>query len=1454
MDYQFHPLVHTWFEREFKKPTPPQKMGWPVIAAGKNCLILAPTGSGKTLAAFLWCINDLVRAGTLQNKSDFEDSRQGVHTLYISPLKALNNDINRNLEHPLNGIRAMADSDFPEIRKMVRTGDTPQPVRREIINKPPHILITTPESLYLLLTTEKGREIFKSLKYLIVDEIHSLSNNKRGVHLSLSLERLENLCRHSPQRIGLSATQRPLERIAGFLGGQTRQEGSDDFVLRPVEIIDAGQRKNLDVKVISPVDDFGYLQNSSSWPGVREKLYDLILEHRTTLIFVNMRAQTEKLARKLNEMHRERTGDEDAQLILPHHGSLSKEMRAETEDKLKNGEIPAVIATASLELGIDIGGVDLVVQLESTRTVTSAMQRVGRSGHTLKGVSKGRIIPLYASDVDDCLAITEAVYRADIEETFVPENCLDVLAQQITAEVASQNWHAGQLYNMFRHSYCYRNLPKHTFDQVVEMLGGKYADSELSVLQPRLNRDHTDDMLYARKSARLMALTNGGTIPDRGYYGVYLEGSNTRLGEMEEEFVFESRVGTIFFLGNNEWQITDIKNDRIVVQTVDAKAVKEPFWKGEPLYRDFDTSMKVAEFRRSALKKSAEDDGLNWLKNNLHCDNPTIHNLLTGIKKQVEHSGVSPDDQTIVAETFRDSAGERILVVHALFGARVNGAWVTAISEILFNRYKTQIQFTVNDDGFLIRLPEAMTDSKINSIFKFTFTEIKDALVRGLPKTPVFPTRFRMNAMRALLLQRSQPGRRIPLWLQRLRAADLLQTAKRYPDFPVITETYRDCLQDYFDISSLQKVIDGLHSSAIEIVFVNSGTPSPMCSALLFRLVDSHMYLDDHSYATDAVAGISETFITELIEKKEILAKIPQSLIREAESKWHFENKVPSDTEEMYAIVEKLEPLPANSKQLKNESAKKLIENLAQTGRIHWQAEPYNGWIIKSDKALFEAPDTAKNGDRLIRKILKRHGPVNIQQICAESKLPPEIAAALLQPLMQKKLVISGELAEHLKETTWCDSENYLYLYRKASAARRESRKPVEQQDYLRFLFAWHRETFADGQQTFTGLPMEAGFLEREFVPARDPGQMESIIGSLQQGNMFAAVAKIKDKPQLVFFKRSEGSLFFNQSFVDSAVENISADQLKIVDFLKENSGCRFADIQAATLLPADLLIYSLAELFRNGLVTTDNYGLVPDLLNPRKRNSTTAGSGRAGFQRKLKLIKKFESGSWYLISAFVVSGKQKSRQEIAETQADLLLKRHGILVKELYRRENGLTPWFDIFQVLKKREWQGLIRRGYFVKGLSGLQFGLPEVVDSLKTSSEKQLKEYSLINMHDPMIIYGGNSGWDLQRISGEKLQAYRSIRNHIFFERSQPLIYCENFAASLILLKNAERRHVQHFCEAVKFWLKTPAWTRTRKKIQIDTLDGIEIIKHEWFREFLAAGFEQENKSIVLWPSAV
>jgi len=979
----FHPAVANWFAQTFGKPSPPQENGWPQIAARKNVLILAPTGSGKTLAAFLSCINDLFEQSLVTDKDTFEKNHLGgIHTLYISPLKALNNDIEKNLQAPLRGIRDTAKQmqlEAPEIRALVRTGDTPSEARAKMLKRPPHILITTPESLFIMLTAERAREMYRTVKYVIVDEIHALCDQKRGVHLSLSLERLAHLCRHDFVRIGLSATQRPLDRIAAFLGGQTWEKANgkkqtanfetSEMLLdaipqaRPVEIIDCGQKKDVDLKIISAVEDYGNLPDDSIWPAMTEKLYELIQQHRTTLIFTLMRAQAEKIAKRLNDWHHLQTQAAE-ELVQAHHGSLSKEVRLQMEDKLKRGEIRALAATSSLELGIDIGSIDCVVQLGSPKSVSRAMQRVGRSGHLISATSKGRFFPLYRHDIGDLAMIARGMFDGAIEETRVPENCLDVLAQQIVATVSIDEWNPDALYQMVQQSYCYRNLTRQLFDGVLDMLSGKYPSDDMRELKPKISWDRINNRLLPRRGARLAAIMNGGTIPDRGYYGVYIADTNIKVGEMEEEFVFESHVGDIFYLGSSEWRITGIEHDRFWVTPAHSERPRPPFWRGDSFYRDYETGLRVGEFRRKVQDRMALPEALNWLMENYAMDRWSAENLLTHFAKQIELVGTLPTDKQIIVEQFYDEVGDPRLYIHSVFGGKVNAPWAFALQHKMRELSGVEVQSQFDDDGLMLRFVDTAQPPPLEQFLSLTPEEIEERNFKALTTTPPFATRFRYNAARALMLPRTTPQKRMPLWQQRMRAADLLQATRKFDDFPLIIETYRDCLRDALDLENLKRVIADIHAGKIAVHFAQTEFSSPFTGNLLYNFLANYMYdfnevrLSQHAAALE----VNRELLHEVLNNGPVPAIISSEIVANAEQYWQYRDhqRRARSAEDLLEIINVLgDATTGELRERCDEKLEEYLKQLEQQGRVElfnfrFDGETKPRWVSVEKKALYE--------------------------------------------------------------------------------------------------------------------------------------------------------------------------------------------------------------------------------------------------------------------------------------------------------------------------------------------------------------------------------------------------------------------------------------------------------------------------------------------------------------------
>ena len=1456
LDSLFHPITWQWFNSAFAAPSPPQQRGWPAIASGQHTLILAPTGSGKTLAAFLWCIDDLLRRGLAMDRKRFEDNAGGVHTLYISPLKALNNDIHANLQVPLRGIRRQAgliDSPAPEIRSAVRTGDTPPHLRQSMLRRPPHILITTPESLYLLLTSERGRGLFRGLRYLIVDEIHSLCGNKRGVHLSLSIERLMALVSSEPVRIGLSATQKPLERIAEYLGGA--RFGPDDAEPRPrpVTQIDCGGRKELDVRVISPVEKFSDLPEASVWPHVIETLYTLIREHRTTLVFVEMRAQSERIARQLNEYARRSSGDPEMILALAHHGSLSRRIRADVEGQLKRGEIPAVVATASLELGIDIGSIDLVVQLGSPKSLTSALQRIGRSGHLLSSRSAGVIVPLYRSDLDDAIAMALGVERGEIEETVIPQNCLDVLAQQILAEVAMREWAVEDLYRLVRCALPYRHLGRRSFESVLAMLSGRYAEAALRSLQPRITWDRATERLYPRRGARLSAVLNGGTIPDRAYYGVYLEGEGVRLGEVEEEFVFESRVGHVFFLGNNEWRITSIHKDRIVVAPLKAASPRAPFWKGEPRFRDFHTCARIAGFREDLAEKLDNDDAEAWLTGPCRADRAAALNLIHLAASQKAATSVLPSSRCVVVEWFRDESNEPQVIVHAPFGGRVNGAWALALAAAMEKSHRAQVQYTFDDDGIYLRIMDTVQPPPLQRLMRIPAAEIEKNLLAALSASPLFAVRFRQNATRALLLQRSYAGRRVPLWLQRLRAADLIQVVGDDPEFPILVETYRDCLHDLFDLDALRGVIEDIAGGRIEVHIVNTPHPSPMAAGLMFRFLAENLYQVDIQRTPAHAAEVSRELLSEVLFGEKLPALVTREMVREAESGWQYlsPQRKARGREDLYAIIEALGPI---SEQALRERASRepapWLEHLQAEGRIVRGGDAQSGWM--------PAGRQKEEGDALRRGLLHylgSHGPQAETDIAAALSAAAGPLREALEQLRREKKVIFGRLMAGESTPLWCDAGNYAVLHRRAVRERRAAAEPAGRRLFYRFTLAWHGvgeagAGRADPLIRYSGLRMAPGFMENEILRARGyTGPAEHLSRAVSEGELYPCADP--DGRAVCFMARGQGGLWMPRAELEergkAVLENGDPSSAALYRFLEHNGASRFRDLSEGTELPAPILERALRDLAWRGLVSCDHYPSYTAILTAKKES----GGARRGIRERLNR----RGGQWFLTTAFPVQGREMSEEARVRSQARALLSRYGLLIKSWYRHETGVLPWYDLFQSLKKMEWSGEIRRGYFYRGLSGLQFAAQEAFELIEKLNLEEPGDGEgrplWVSTADPALPLGGAVPWDLHALSGKPLAPVRSSANHMLILRSMPVAYAENYGSRIWRL-SAEADEV--LAAAVQSWLGLPAASRPRRKLVVLRIDGGAAASSPLAASFLRSGFERHGERLLCWPSAL
>ncbi len=947
---QFSPPVRAWFSTTFPEPTAAQSQGWPAIASGEHTLILAPTGSGKTLAAFLWGLDRLV------TQPPPIEREQRTRLLYLSPLRALAVDVEKNLRAPLMGIGLAAERlglAFHSPTVGMRTGDTPADERRKLIRNPPDLLITTPESLYLMLTSA-ARDTLRNVEAVIIDEIHALAPTKRGTHLALSLERLEALCERPPQRIGLSATQRPLDEIARYLGGYHEAAMGDDgsgaaagvgsmyapagvrLAPRPVTIVDAGVRKPLEIEVVVPVEDMGQLgelidepvsgpvaagpARHSIWPSIHPRLLELVQAHRSTLIFVNARRLAERLATRLNELALEgenRAGEAEGrppepghEVVKAHHGSLSRERRLQIEDELKRGDLRGLVATSSLELGIDMGAVDLVIQVSSPGAVSRGLQRIGRAGHQVGEPSKGKLFPKHRADLVEAAVVVQRMHDGLIEHTRYPRNPLDVLAQQIVAMCALDEWPVDDLAALVRRAAPFAELSDEVLTNVIDLLAGRYPSDEFAELRPRVVWDRTAGIVRGRAGAQRLAVTSGGTIPDRGLYGVFLP-DGARVGELDEEMVYESRVGETFLLGASTWRIEDITHERVVVTPAPGQPGKMPFWHGDGPGRPLELGRALGAFVREVR---AEGPGVvDRLQRDHGLDPLAAANLVAYLDEQAESSGGSvPDDRTIVVERFRDEIGDWRVCVLSPFGAQVHAPWGMALQARLAERWGLDVELMWSDDGIVLRLPEAVDDLPLDEL-AIDPDDIEDIVVGQLPQTAMFASRFRECAARALLLPRRRPDRRTPLWQQRQKAADLLAVAAHHPDFPILLETTRECINDVFDLPALREVLADLRARRVRMVAVETPRASPFAQSLLFGWIGMYMYEGDAPLAERRAAALAldRDLLRDLLGAEELRELIDPVVLGDLELELQrlVDPRRARDADEVHDLLRLLGPL-----------------------------------------------------------------------------------------------------------------------------------------------------------------------------------------------------------------------------------------------------------------------------------------------------------------------------------------------------------------------------------------------------------------------------------------------------------------------------------------------------------------------------------------------------------------
>ncbi|HWC25077.1 MAG TPA: DEAD/DEAH box helicase [Solirubrobacteraceae bacterium] len=1477
----FTPSVREWFASAFDRPTEVQEQAWPAIATGEHTLISAPTGSGKTLAAFLWGLDRLAR-------------EPAAHTrlVYVSPLKALAYDIDRNLRAPLRGIGA-------DLTVGVRTGDTPQRDRAAMRRHPPDILITTPESLYLVLSGG-AREMLTRVEAVIVDEIHAVAATKRGAHLALTLERLAALqdSGSDPQRIGLSATQNPLEEVGRFMVGPRRR----------CTIVNTGVRKPLDLQIhvpvesmtepeqhvaadlVDPLDALTGTSNEATrrsiWPAIYPEILELVEQHRSTIVFVNARRGAERLALRLNELANADLpeGAPPREIARAHHGSLAREERLVVEELLKAGELPCLVATSSLELGIDMGAVDLVLQVESPKSVARGLQRIGRAGHNVGDVSKGRIFPKFRADLLECAVVCRLMREGRIEPTVVPRNALDVLAQQIVAIAAAQpddgaggGVSVDELYALVTRTHSYAELSRPLLDNVLDMLDGRYPSQEFGELRPRIVWDRLGGTIRARRGARQLAITNAGTIPDRGLFSVTLP-DGRRVGELDEEMVYEARAGQTFLLGASTWRIEEIGRDRVVVTPAPGAPGAVPFWKGDGVGRPMQLGEAIGAFSRWAVEQDPQT-----LQADYDLDELAARNLLAFLREQQDATRVLPSERTIVVERFRDEIGDWRLCILSPYGGRVHAAWGLALSHRIRERHGLESDAIWSDDGIIVHLPDADEPPGAELVLVEP-DEVQEAVVAELSASALFGARFRENAGRALLIPRAYPGRRTPLWQQRLKSQSLLEVAKRYPDFPIILETYRECLRDVLDVPGLERLLRGLHARELSLVEVETPTASPFASSLLFDYVATYMYEGDAPNAERRAAALSldRDLLRELLGQEELRELIdPGALAMVEDDLQQRSDRTRAETRDALAdVLRRVGDLSADEvreRVLAGVDADALLRALEDERRaIALRVGGERRWVAADDAGLYrdalgsvppgglpeaflaDVPDALV---RLVARYARTHGPFETRELRARYGVDP---TAALERLERDGQIVRGELRPGGRpgEPEWCDAEVLRRLRRASLAALRREIEPADQRALAAFLPSWQgvdrhppagagidrlREVLVPLQ----GLALPADVWERDVLPRRlgaySPTWLDALCASGEVVWVGAGALGRSTGRVALYFREDAEAIGPPAPPRGAAAPAPAEPEHGLIRERLLASPCFFTDLLADVALAPEQVQEALWDLVWAGEVTNDAFAPLraPRLTLARARQAPRVGGpGSRRFGARRSGSQPTVQGRW--APTDTIFRREPEPGQRRRTLAELLLERYGIVTREQVLAEGIQGGFSALYDALSQLETLGVCRRGYFVEGLGGAQFALPGAVERLRAQRAVEETPPLVLAATDPAQPYGAALPWPRRgEDEGPARRPARVRGAYVVLAGAEPVLYVERGGRAIATLVDAgdPRLHAA-FAALARF-----VTAGRGPKLSLERIDGAPVVGSALESTLVELGFRAGPRKLTL-----